>query len=167
MKILKLTSKKWSEFKDIRLEALKLVPQAFGDSYSVLARKDNMFWRSELGLKSPVWYGVVDKSGIIAIGCIKYAKALKFSHIAKLSGIYVAKEFRGRGIGSLLVKALIETAFSNSKIRKLKLIVNISQSDAIALYKNFKFKKVGDLKEEFNIDGVFYDAYLMELQRRR
>ena len=166
MKIIKITSKNWREFKDIRLQALKLDPQAFGDSYNVLIKKDNNFFFVLLSSRSQVLYGAYDELRVIGTGSIKYAKALKFNHIAHLSGIYVMKEFRGRGVGKLLFEALIRIAFSNLRIKKLKLIVNMSQKGAIALYKSFKFKKIGDLKEEFNIDGTFHDAYLMELHNK-
>ena len=92
-------------------------------------------------------------------------KSLKFSHIAHLSGIYVIKSHRGQGIGKLLFKTRIEEAFKNDKIKKLKLIVNTSQTNAISLYKSFNFREVGRLEAEFKLGEIFCDAILMELVR--
>jgi ribosomal protein S18 acetylase RimI-like enzyme len=161
--IKKLNSKDWKEFKNIRLEALKLEPQAFGDSYSILSKEKDDFWKENLSSKWQTWYGVFEDQKLVGIGSIKYAKALKFNHIAHLSGIYVKKEYRKRGLGKLLFKTRIDDAFRNEKIKKLKLIVNKSQENAIGLYKSLGFKIVGDLEAEFRINDTFYDAYLMEL----
>ncbi len=163
--IRKLTKEDWEVFKKIRLEALELEPQAFGDTYSILLKKEDNYWKKELSNKKHVWYGAFDNDLIVGIGSIKFVKTLKFDHIAHLSGIYVKKEYRGQGIGKLLFKTRIDEAFENKRIKKLKLIVNVSQVNAIGLYESFGFKKVGDLKAEFNINGTFCDAILMELVR--
>lgn len=161
--IKKITSKDWSTFKKIRLEALELEPQAFGDSYSVLSKKKDNYWKKELSKRKQVWYGAFDNDKLVGIGSIKFAKTLKFDHIAHLSGIYVRKEYRGRGVGKLLFKTRIDEAFKNPYIRKIKLIVNLSQENAIGLYKSFGFKVVGKMEKEFRIDSAYFDAYLMEL----
>ncbi|MEK7168914.1 MAG: GNAT family N-acetyltransferase [Patescibacteria group bacterium] len=161
--IRKITSEDWSTFKKIRLEALELEPQAFGDSYNVLSKKNDNYWKRELSKRKQIWYGVFGKSNLVGIGSIKFARSLKFNHIAHLSGIYVKKEYRGRGIGKFLFKNRIEEAFKNEKIKKLKLIVNKTQINAIGMYQSFGFKIVGDLKAEFRLKNDYFDAYLMEL----
>lgn len=161
--IRKLIIDDWEKFKKIRLEALELEPQAFGDSYSILSKKKDNYWKKELSNKKQVWYGVFDNENLVGIGSIKFVKTLKFDHIAHLSGIYVRKEYRGRGVGKLLFKTRIDEAFKNPYIRKIKLIVNLSQENAIDLYKSFGFKVVGKMEKEFRIDSVYFDAYLMEL----
>lgn len=165
MIIEQLTTKNWHEFMIIRLEALELEPQAFGDSFSVLSKKKDNYWKKELSNKKQVWYGVFDNENLVGIGSIKYVKSLKFSHIAHLSGIYVTKSHRGQGIGKMLFKSRIDEAFKNDKIKKLKLIVNTSQTNAISLYKSFNFREVGKLEDEFKVGDTFYDALLMELIR--
>ena len=165
MIIQKLTIKDLEMFKNIRLEALELEPQAFGDSFSVLSKKKDNYWKKELSNKWKNWYGVFDNNELVGIGSIKFAKSLKFNHIAHLSGIYVKKAQRGKGIGKLLFKTRIDEAFKNEKIKKLKLIVNTSQTNAISLYESFNFREVGKLEAEFRLDDTFYDAILMELVR--
>lgn len=163
--IRKLSFEDQSKFVKMRLEALEQEPQAFGDSYSVLSKKNDSFWESELNNKWRVWFGVFDNGNLVGIGSIKYVKSLKFNHIAHLSGIYVTKSHRGQGIGKLLFKTRIDEAFKNEKIKKLKLIVNTSQTNAILLYKSFNFREVGRLEAEFRLGDTFYDALLMELVR--
>lgn len=152
-------------FRGIRLEALELEPQAFGDSFSVLSKKKDNYWKKELSNKWKTWYGVFNNNELVGIGSIKFVKSLKFNHIAHLSGIYVKKDQRGKGIGKLLFKTRIDEAFKNEKIKKLKLIVNTSQTNAISLYKSFNFREVGKLEAEFRLNDTFCDALLMELTR--
>lgn len=163
MIIQKLNPDSLAEFKKIRLEALELEPQAFGDSYSVLSKKKDNYWKKELSNRKQVWYGAFDNDMIVGIGSIKFVKTLKFDHIAHLSGIYVRKEYRGQGVGKLLFKTRIEEAFKNPYIRKIKLIVNLSQENAIGLYKSFGFRVVGKMEKEFRLGSDYFDAYLMEL----
>lgn len=163
--IRKLSFEDQSKFMKMRLEALEQEPQAFGDSYSILSKKNDSFWERELNNKWRVWYGAFDNGNLVGIGSIKYVKSLKFNHIAHLSGIYVTKSHRGQGIGKLLFKTRIDEAFKNEKIKKLKLIVNTSQTNAISLYKSFNFREVGRLEAEFRLGDTFYDALLMELVR--
>lgn len=163
MIIKKITSDSWHEFKNIRLEALKTEPQAFGDNYDFLLKKDDIYWQKNLNNKWQVWYGVYDTDLLVGIGSIKFARAIKFNHIAHLSGIFVKNDWRGKGIGKLLFKTRIDQAFERSGIVKLKLIVNKSQINAIGLYQSFGFQIVGDLKKEFKLENSYFDAYLMEL----
>jgi len=163
MKVNKLTTEDLLAFKNLRLEALELEPQAFGDSFSILSKKKDNYWKKELSTRKKVWYGAFDNDKLVGIGSIKFVKTLKFDHIAHLSGIYVQKEYRGRGVGKLLFKTRIDEAFKNPYIRKIKLIVNLSQENAIELYKSFGFKVVGKMEKEFRINSTYFDAYLMEL----
>jgi len=79
-------------------------------------------------------------------------------------GMGVHKDFRGLGIGSLLVRALIEWAKNNPKIEKINLCVHHTNDRAIATYKKNGFaiegKRIKDLKYP---GGVFVDTILMGL----
>jgi ribosomal protein S18 acetylase RimI-like enzyme len=161
----KLNLDNLEEFKKIRLEALQKEPQAFGDDYENLKNKKENYWRKQLTNKKQVWYGVFDETNLVGIGSIKYAKKRVFTHIAHLSGIYVKPSHRGQGIGRILFEKRVEEAFLNSKVIKLKLIVNINQTNAINLYKSCGFNIVGEMRNEFKIGTVYHNAYLMELIR--
>lgn len=162
-KLIKLSSSDLKQFKKIRLESLLTEKIAFGDDYDQLLKKRDGYWLKELSNKFKVWYGIYDGLNLIGIGSLKYVKQKKFSHIAHLSGIYVKDEFRGKGVGRMLFEGRIKEAFNNEKIKKLKLIVNVSQKNAISLYQSCGFKIVGEMEKEFFVDDEYYNAYLMEL----
>lgn len=151
------------EFKKIRLEALQSEPQAFGEDYQTLEKKESDYWTDQLNNSQRVWYGVFNEHKLVGIGSIKYAQRRVYAHIAHLSGIYVKQEYRGQGIGRMLFEKRIEEAFLNPKVVKLKLIVNTNQTNAINLYKSCGFEIVGEMKKEFKVGESYYNAYLMEL----
>lgn len=79
-------------------------------------------------------------------------------------GMGVHKDFRGIGIGSLLIGALVEWAKSNPKIEKVNLCVHQNNDRAIATYKKIGFQAEGlrtkDLKYP---NDVYVDSVLMGL----
>lgn len=80
-------------------------------------------------------------------------------------GMGVKREFRGIGVGSLLLKALIDWAKSNPKIEKINLCVHQTNDRAIVTYKKIGFQVEGlrtkDLKYP---NGVYVDTVLMGLR---
>ena len=75
----------------------------------------------------------------------------------KLERFAVIKPYRGKGVGSLLVKAVLEDILAHSANTN-KIIYLHGQVTAIGLYEKFGFEKMGGLFVECDIDH-----YLMEL----
>lgn len=61
-------------------------------------------------------------------------------------GIAIAEEFKGKGLGKLIMEFLVSNAKSN-RLSKLKLTVDDGNIPAIRLYEKFGFKSLGTLKE--------------------
>lgn len=77
-------------------------------------------------------------------------------------GIYLGeKEYQGKGIGSTATRLIVDYAFNNLNLLKIKLLVN-QNNPAIKMYKKLGFTEVGKLKKERFIEGVFIDVILME-----
>ncbi|MDW3647031.1 MAG: GNAT family N-acetyltransferase [Bacteroidia bacterium] len=89
------------------------------------------------------------------------AKA-RMQHIGTF-GITVQKKYWGYGIGSLLMKAMIDWAKANPIIRKINLEVLTDNPSAIALYKKFGFEIEGTIRRSLFLDGKFSDSYAMGL----
>ena len=98
---------------------------------------------------------------IIASASIERNKAERYSHRAELS-ITVLKEFWGKGVGSELMKRLLEFS-KESGIESVYLDVRSDNDRAIALYKKFGFSKFAKYNDYFKINGRKYDADLMVL----
>ncbi len=68
----------------------------------------------------------------------------------KLERFAVIKNMRGRGLGQLLVRKVLDDIASKKELKD-KLLYMHAQLSAIPLYEKFGFKKVGDQFEECNI----------------
>jgi RimJ/RimL family protein N-acetyltransferase len=79
-------------------------------------------------------------------------------------GMGVHKDFRGLGIGTLLLKALIEWAKNNTQIEKINLCVHQTNDRAIATYKKIGFEIEGVRTKDLKYpNGVYVDTVLMGL----
>ena len=169
-KIIKLSPKRWKEYKELRLESLEREPLAFGASYKEEASKPDSYWKDFLVRSnnpegnSLILFAEVNGK-LVGRGIVYFGIPEKFKHIARFSGIYVKKEYRGQGIAKALFSAKIDAAFAHPGIEKIKLVVNTTQKAAVKLYSSLGFQKVGLLRKEFKIDENCYNAYLMELLR--
>lgn len=78
--------------------------------------------------------------------------------------VYVHKNYHGNGIGSLLLKELIEIA-KNQKLHTMIGVIDAENIGSIAFHKKLGFKEVGHIKEtgyKFNkwLDSVFVQIIL-------
>jgi RimJ/RimL family protein N-acetyltransferase len=90
------------------------------------------------------------------------ANRLALRHIVSL-GIDVAREYRNRGVGSALMRAMIDWAGANPAIRRVELDVFTHNLPAIHLYLKYGFEIEGRRKRAYFKDGRFVDAYTMAL----
>lgn len=85
----------------------------------------------------------------------------KLSHTGSLT-MLVKKEYRGKGIGKMLLKALLDWAEKNPFIEKVSLGVFSTNIGAISLYKSMGFMEEGRKIKEFKIsDKEYVDDILM------
>jgi len=78
-------------------------------------------------------------------------------------GISVRKKYWGLGIGSLLLKVIIDWAKGTQVIRKMDLLTRADNEKAMKLYEKYGFKKEGILTRDMCVNGVFYDSVSMGL----
>ncbi|ASK60782.1 GNAT family N-acetyltransferase [Virgibacillus phasianinus] len=77
-------------------------------------------------------------------------------------GMMIAQEYRGIGIGKMLINALLDWAEKNPLIEKVSLWVISTNQRAIALYESFGFKEEGRKVREIKLDKTKYaDVILM------
>lgn len=77
-------------------------------------------------------------------------------------GMSMAKAYRGLGIGTEMIKALLEWAKDSDEIEKINLTVHSNNEPARALYEKMGFKIEGIKEKEIKYqDGHYVDAVLM------
>jgi ribosomal protein S18 acetylase RimI-like enzyme len=161
MEVKTLPPERWMEAMELRLQGLKTDPIAFGSSYEEEENFTEAEWKRRM--TSALFTFSDDKP----VGTITYLfdNRLKTKHIARIFGVYVDPNYRGRGIGKKLLEKALELIQENKNIVKIQLMVNSKQNAAVALYKNMGFIVVGQLKKEIKVDGEFYDELVMEKMR--
>ncbi len=111
----------------------------------------------------PVLLGVYNELEDPKIGILDriknlFSAPLKAGHLISIA---VLEEYRGRGIGSALLKHTIDALSTIYKVSSIFLEVRVSNIPAIRLYEKFGFKKAKIIKEYYR-DGE--DAYVMVLK---
>jgi RimJ/RimL family protein N-acetyltransferase len=85
----------------------------------------------------------------------------KTAHAGMLS-VYVARDWRERGIGTILLRSLLDWAAAHPLIEKVTLAVFSSNSRAIAAYKKCGFAEEGRCARDMKLDsGEYIDSVLM------
>jgi ribosomal protein S18 acetylase RimI-like enzyme len=77
-------------------------------------------------------------------------------------GLYIKEDYRGQGVGQMLMKAAIELVQKNKDIIKVQLGVNAEQKSAHQLYEKYGFEVVGRFKKDLQVNGKFYDELILE-----
>ncbi len=152
-------SDQWELYRDIRLEALRSDPSAFGSSYEEEKLYPEEVWRERV---SNTLFAFADGKAVGLIGHVRQSR-LSQRHIVHIVGFYVTNDHRGRGIGYLLLNGMLARIRDYGDVEKVSLVVSRNQINALNLYRKCGFKLVGELKKELKIGDSYYDELLMDL----
>lgn len=83
-------------------------------------------------------------------------------HVADM-GVSVRKDWRGKGVGTALMKQGIEWARSTGVIERLQLEVFAHNQAAIHIYEKLGFEVEGRRRKAFKRDGEYIDSLTMAL----
>lgn len=157
IKVRRLPVDRWREYRDLRLEALRMEPAAFGSSSQEDEKLTEEQWRKRI---QNVTFALSDDKPLGMISCV-FSDRVKTGHVADIFGVYVSPDHRGRGVGTKLLKRVLSLA-RRKGIIKLKLAVNPEQLAAVRLYEKAGFVPVGRMKKELRIGRRFFDEIIME-----
>ena len=127
----RLTSADATTYRTIRLESLRLHPEAFGGSYqdelSVTREQTSAM------LDRNTVFGWVDGAGTCSgVAGMFVRPAINLRHKAVLFGMFVHPDARKCGIGEALIAAIVDTA--RETVEELQLSVVASNTAAVRLY---------------------------------
>lgn len=98
---------------------------------------------------------VVGNAGLHAAG-----KSPRRAHVRQL-GLTVREDFHGRGVGTALMKALVDLADDWLNVFRLELTVYTDNERALALYRRFGFEIEGTHRAYALRAGRYVDSYAM------
>jgi ribosomal protein S18 acetylase RimI-like enzyme len=149
-------------FRRVRLEALRLHPEAFTASYEDEAQLSQAQFADRLATPGMTRFGAFAGDDMVGLVGLHLRSGLKERHKASLFSMYVAAEHRRSGLAQQLVTAVIEGAREAGAL-VLQLFVTVGNAPAQRLYRQLGFVPFGIERRAIRIGDTFYDEELMAL----
>jgi len=96
MKIIQLSSTRWLDYKNLRLEAVKNSPQSFLDTVQETEAQPDTEWQNKI---KNMFFAVNETDDLVGMLGVYSDKKIKLRHIANIVSVYVKPAYRGQGIG--------------------------------------------------------------------
>jgi ribosomal protein S18 acetylase RimI-like enzyme len=157
IRIRRLSPDDASLYRDIRLEALRLSPEAFGSTFA--AEHPQPLSSFAARLERAAVFGAFCGGDLCGIAGFFGKQGPKDSHKGGLWGMYVRPDMRKFGIGRRLVEAVIEHAVQHVEI--LQLTVVSGNEAARRLYAKLGFVEYGVEKNALKAGAHYWDEVLM------
>ncbi|MCC5666191.1 GNAT family N-acetyltransferase [Nostoc sp. CHAB 5784] len=165
MIIRKLTKYDAEDYRQIRLEALYKNPDSFGTTYHEEAIKTIEQFRDRILVDNNNFIlGCFEDKELIGIVAFHQESRIKLRHKAYISSMYVQQEYRGKGIGKLLLNELIERAKAINEVEILLLDIVKINFLAKKLYLSLGFQIYGIEKMAYKFNNQYFDLEFMCLQ---
>jgi phosphinothricin acetyltransferase len=122
--------------------------------------EERLAWLEARGPRHPVIVADVNGS-LVGFGSLNVFNPRKaYDHVADFS-LYVERAWRGKGVGRILLEALIDRA---RRIGYHKMVLSAFPFNPVgmALYRRLGFRVVGIYKEQGLLDGRWVDTIVME-----
>jgi RimJ/RimL family protein N-acetyltransferase len=165
-KIRRLEADDVAAYRELRLEALTSLPEAFGASWEDESVKPTSWWTERLEANT-VFGGWIGHSPLLGMAGFHVNGAAKHRHKGILWGMYVRPDARGTGLAASLVQRVIEHA--RALVEEICLTVVSSNVAAYRLYNAAGFEQYGLERRALKVGNEYYDEVLMALpldQRR-
>lgn len=153
-----LAEDEWQIYRDLRLEALKADPPAFGSSYEDEVNNPEQLWKDRA---KNILFAFVEEQPVGLIGHFRQPR-VKEKHVAHIVSFYVKENYRNMGIGKLLLDGIISRIREYGDVTKVDLSVTTIQTPAYNVYKKYGFQKAGLLRKELKIGEEYFDLIEME-----
>jgi ribosomal protein S18 acetylase RimI-like enzyme len=152
-----LTGADLEALREIRLEALRLHPDAFSAELEVEEAMSREQWLSRMVTAVTLGGFIKDKlSGIVIFG---KPPSKKTQHTGELGAMYVRADARGTGLADALIEAVIDRAVK--EVEQLKLTVNAENGRAIKVYERHGFRAIGKYPNSLHVNGRSYEELIM------
>ena len=144
---------------DLRTTALHSEPEAFGESLEehLQTPVETIAGRLRSGGNENFVLGAISESALV--GMVGFYRELrpKRRHRGWIWGMYVAPNWRGRGVGRRLLEEVVRRAEKLSGLRRVLLSVSATQSGARHLYLSLGFSAFGTEPQALQVEGRFVD----------
>ena len=144
-------------FREIRLEALQQVPEAFGSTFEQESSQ-SLGQFEEVLTKADV-FGAFRNTDLLGMAGYRTQAGAKRAHKGFLWGMYVRAIARGTGIAKPLVEAVLDHARQHVELVQLSVVAE--NETAQRLYRSCGFVAYGHEVHALKQGGRYYDEVLM------
>ena len=149
-----------AQFRELRLQALRLHPEAFGSSFEEEQGSD-LAWM--IGTPPNATWGGFVAGELAGTAALVVSGKRKQRHKGHVVGVYVAAPWRRAGLGQALLERLIQGARADGLVL-LTLSVASGNAAARHLYLRMGFAIYGVEPLSLRVGGAFLDEELMALR---
>jgi ribosomal protein S18 acetylase RimI-like enzyme len=132
-------------YRTLMLEAYEQAADAFTSTAEERAAEPESFWVERIanpaGLSSV--FAAFEGADLVGTVSLEFSAKPKTKHKARVIGMYVKPEARGKGAGRALLEAAIDTARAREGILVLTLTVTEGNEPALRLYRDAGFEAFG------------------------
>ena len=149
---------------DLRLKGLILHPEAFGTgaedwSKATDGQVQDLLQKSN---RDDFVLGYFEKNVLVGVIGLKREKKHSVAHKGTVWGFFILPESRRRGLGVLLLKALIEKASVREELKFLRAVVTVTDMNVAQIFTSCGFVQYGLESRGIKQADHFYDQqYLM------
>lgn len=162
MIIRKLQISDTSAYRELRLEALQVSPEAFGSDYEESLQRPNSDFAARLQDRpGEFMLGAFDDLRLVGIVNLSHRSGTKVRHKADVYQMFVTPSCRGKRIGRSLMEYLIGEAEKTESIEWLCLSVVLGNDAAVNLYESLGFQPYGVEVQALKIGENYFDEVLM------
>ncbi len=154
-------------YRVIRLSALKGEPENYGSTYEEESEIAVLPFEKHIKEQSPIHvvYGAFEGGNLVGITAYFRETRKKLNHRGRVTQVYVAPEYRGKGFANQLVQAVVDDAFRREGLEVLTLEVVATNIAAIKAYQALGFVEYGLMKKYFKTDRGYTDQRYMVLYK--
>lgn len=146
-------------YRDLRLEGLRLHPEAFGAAFEDEARMSIADWQERLA--GSVVFGAFRGQLLVGTAGSYRPPGGKQRHKAVLVGVYVSEAARDSGVGCALVRAVVDQA--RGEVGQILTSVNAANGAARRLYESLGFRQWGLQPRSLKVGDGYVDELEMVL----
>jgi ribosomal protein S18 acetylase RimI-like enzyme len=149
-------------FRRVRLEALRLHPEAFGSAYDDEMQLDRAQFAERLAAPRFTRFGGFAGDDLVGLAGLQIRAGAKERHKGHLFSMYVDAAHRRSGLAQQLVEAVIAGARDAGAVL-LQLSVTSSNTTAKGFYRRMGFTVYGVERRSLKVGDRYYDEDLMVL----